>query len=349
MRRSDAKHELQLPILRTQLVPIFLRRAHVLGLDVSDVCARFEIPREAAHDAEVSIGLAAFHAFAAEIAERAGDELYGFHAALEARRGDFGTLEYVLRNAPTVRAALERLAQYGRSINAQVRVTFDPAAGRLSEAIPGSPMCLGRHGNDFAVAHKIKFARELLGTKFVPTRVFLAHPPPVKLHCAREQRAHFRGSELIYHAEANGFEVAPTLLSTPLEHADAALLLLLEKRLGEVAAATEPTDSVELLRRAVAEDLAAAEVTGERLAARLGLSTRTLHRRLAAAGVSVRLLVDDVRREMATAFLADAELPLDEIGRRLGYSDARAFTRAFVRWTGETPAAYRNRSWPRAP
>jgi AraC-like DNA-binding protein len=340
------KRDVPLPVLRSRLVPIFLRRARELDVSIGHICERYQVPPDALELAEVSIGLAAFRAFAAEIAESARDELFGFHAALASNRGDFGVLEYVGRNAPTVLAALERLGQYGRAINAQVRVTFDARTGRVTETIPGFPECLGRHGNDFAVAHKVKIGRELLGPTFAPTRVFFAHAPPPDL---RELRTFFHGSELVHHADFNGLELPPALLAAPLHQADPALLELMEERLGAIAREVEHDDPLELLRRAVAEDLAAADVNGDLLASRLGMSRRTLHRRLAAAGVSLRMLIDDVRRDMAKAYLAEPNRPLRDIATRLGYSDARAFARAFVRWTGETPASYRNALPPPAP
>ncbi|MFF8532948.1 AraC family transcriptional regulator [Streptomyces sp. NPDC015532] len=79
-------------------------------------------------------------------------------------------------------------------------------------------------------------------------------------------------------------------------------------------------------------------------AAALHLSTRTLHRRLAVEDTSYRRLVDAARHARAVEMLSDLGLGVDQIAARLGYADAAAFIRAFRRWTGATPGAYRTRS-----
>ena len=77
-----------------------------------------------------------------------------------------------------------------------------------------------------------------------------------------------------------------------------------------------------------------------RVAAALGMSERTLRRRLAAEGLHFQHLLDDVRASLATAMLAGAgTLPVEEIALRLGYAGATSFIHAHRRWTGRTPRA----------
>ncbi|WP_435742120.1 AraC family transcriptional regulator ligand-binding domain-containing protein [Nocardioides sp. SYSU DS0663] len=77
------------------------------------------------------------------------------------------------------------------------------------------------------------------------------------------------------------------------------------------------------------------------VAASLGLSERSLRRRLAGEGVGYRALVDEVRESLARSLLESrATLPVADVATRLGYADAAAFTHAFTRWTGVPPAAY---------
>ncbi len=78
------------------------------------------------------------------------------------------------------------------------------------------------------------------------------------------------------------------------------------------------------------------------IAAELCMSERTLHRRLADENTGYRQLADEVRANVAAALLS-SDLTVEEAGRRLGYAEVAAFSRAFVRWTGELPSAYRRR------
>ena len=86
--------------------------------------------------------------------------------------------------------------------------------------------------------------------------------------------------------------------------------------------------------------------TVNELAARLHLSQRTLARRFAEVGLNCQDLIDDVRSRLAKELLGNTGSSIDEVGVRLGFSDVSNFSKAFKRWTSETPAEYRKRvSW----
>lgn len=84
-------------------------------------------------------------------------------------------------------------------------------------------------------------------------------------------------------------------------------------------------------------------VSQQSVAEALHLSTRTLQRRLHDAGVSFRELRQQARRELAVQYIRHSDLPILEIGYRLGFSEPANFTRAFRQWTGEAPGRYRER------
>lgn len=79
----------------------------------------------------------------------------------------------------------------------------------------------------------------------------------------------------------------------------------------------------------------------EQLADMIGVSTRTLARRLKAAGTSYAALLRRVQSERARNYLRHTTVPVAEVAERMGYADAAAFTRAFQSWTGTTPARWR--------
>ena len=95
--------------------------------------------------------------------------------------------------------------------------------------------------------------------------------------------------------------------------------------------------------RPCTEELQAENVTAHRLAARLDVSIRTLHRTLAAEGTSYRRLLDQLRLDIAGRHLTDDRVSVAEVAFLAGFSELSAFHRAFKRWTGRTPAAFRAR------
>ncbi len=132
--------------------------------------------------------------------------------------------------------------------------------------------------------------------------------------------------------------------------ASALALRVLEGQLrGERRAAARDDALPARLRRRLATTLAARAVlpTLEDLAGDEGQTSRTLRRRLAAAGVSYRALVEDVRRDLAAHYLIEQGLPIAEVAARLAYAEPAAFIRAFRRWHGTTPRAF-VRARPRA-
>jgi AraC-like DNA-binding protein len=81
----------------------------------------------------------------------------------------------------------------------------------------------------------------------------------------------------------------------------------------------------------------------ERVAEHLGLSARTLQRKLQDLGTTHNELVDQIRHELATRYLAEKEMAICEVAYLLGFSEPSSFHRAFKRWTGTTPKDYRLR------
>jgi AraC-like DNA-binding protein len=77
-----------------------------------------------------------------------------------------------------------------------------------------------------------------------------------------------------------------------------------------------------------------------RVAAKFGVSSRTLQRRLQRWGLSFEEIVDEIRRSRAIAMIGEAQCPMIEVAWLLGYSDQAHFNRAFRRWTGMAPRAY---------
>ena len=70
------------------------------------------------------------------------------------------------------------------------------------------------------------------------------------------------------------------------------------------------------------------------------MSTRSLQRQLREEGTSYKGILDEVRQELAQQYMQDPKMPIKEVTFMLGFSEVSNFTRAFKRWTGQTPAAY---------
>lgn len=86
---------------------------------------------------------------------------------------------------------------------------------------------------------------------------------------------------------------------------------------------------------------AASLLSAKAVARLLGMSDRTLHRRLVEEGQSFRLINDQVKTRLAQRLLSESKMDLHTIAQRIGYADAASFCRAFQRWTGQTPGRWK--------
>jgi AraC-like DNA-binding protein len=130
--------------------------------------------------------------------------------------------------------------------------------------------------------------------------------------------------------------------TVPVVHADARLLDLLQRYADDLLAQrTHKDDVVVQASRWILRYLHTGEVAVAQLASGLGMSNRTLGRRLTEEGLTAARLIEQTRRDLAHHYLEDRAVPLGRITYLLGYSDLSAFTRAFRRWTGRTPSEWR--------
>jgi AraC-like DNA-binding protein len=119
---------------------------------------------------------------------------------------------------------------------------------------------------------------------------------------------------------------------------------LLQRQADEAIARLPPMEDVAfIVRRALVPRLAAGDTRIETIARALATSTRSLQRRLTAAGISYRHLLDVARREEAERYLSDSRFSVGEVAYLLGYSEPAAFNRAFRRWHNEKPQAFGQR------
>lgn len=268
------------------------------------------------------------------------DPLLGLKLGQTATAAHFGVMGYVLHNCADLGAAFERYRRFERLIYDMEPVQFSQDHDAL---VLEWGLGHGRPGplvDETAITALVAFARALTGETLAPLSVHFVNPRPPDpapyrdyFHCP----VHFEEPH-------TRIRIPRLTLARPLQQADPALLRLLETQaealLAQLPSGGQLEDEV---RRLIAGLLPDAEPTLAAVAQRLALSERTLHRRLAARGVTFRMLRDDTRRQLAQRYLADPRLTLAEVALLLGYAEQSAFSRAFRHWTGESPGRYQAR------
>lgn len=329
------------PTIRTPFVRGLLTVSRALGRDPERWLRIYDLPADAESAAEIELPIAAMRRIGDDVASELGDPLLGFHMASVLPEGQLGLIEFLLRNAPTLGDGVRMLIRYSRLINDLTEVTMTTVGDEttVEERLPGEPLAGGAVANEFLLVALTRLVRQLFDPSWRPRRVWFAHPSDREAATLVE---FFGTHEIGFGTGANGLAIASADLARPTRKADPALLSVLEQYAASLVAA-RPVTAFALgpLRDHVRARLPGRPPQLEDVATSLSMSARTLQRRLADHGTSFHALVDDLRRELATSYVADAKVTLGEIAYLLGYSDVRAFLRAFRRWTATTPARYR--------
>lgn len=292
---------------------------------------------EAAPD-DVRVPVALGQQFLANAVELTGEPNLGLLAARATKLGTFDVLEYAAASAPTWRAAIETAFRYCRLMNeaADFRIEL---AGDKAHIVLRSTVPLTRPGIDFQSAAFHIAASRWVEPLPLELEVWLTYPEPADLSV---HRATFSASIFRFDAPWNGFVCDASRLQTTLATADPSLHRVLREHAESMLAKLAPGDSlIEHVRAHVLGTLKQGPRDAVAVASQLGMSRRTLTRRLHEQGTSFSELVDDVRRQAAIHFLTDSEHTAEDIAFLVGFSEASAFVRAFKRWVGVAPIAYR--------
>jgi len=146
-------------------------------------------------------------------------------------------------------------------------------------------------------------------------------------------------------ASWNGVVIEASICRLPMRRRDPILRKFLESQADAVLASTPARPGVALdVQRALTSRIAGGATRMSEIARQLGMSERTLHRRLAEEGASYQELVEQVRKAAAGRYLDESTLAIGEIAYLLGYSEPAAFHRAFKRWYATTPEHFRART-----
>jgi AraC-like DNA-binding protein len=265
-----------------------------------------------------------------------GDPAFGLHLAERVTYGSFGVLEYVARSSSTLGDALTRVARYARLLDDVGEIAF-VRAGDAITIVPrlGDSWPIPSDVMEAILAMTLRMARELTGDASVlPRAVELRHAAP------RDVREHARvfGVPVQFGASRDGITFPQALLELPVPRADPALLAILDRHAQELLRRLPPVGTLAARVRALlAGELRGGNPVIDTIAAKLRVSERTLRRRLKDEGTSLTALLDELRRELAVRYLEERAMTLDAIAFELGFADARAFRRAFKRWTGRAP------------
>ena len=289
-------------------------------------------------DPEARVSPAQFCVAWAEATRLAKDPALALRIAEMMPQGAFGIVEYVCRSAPTLREALTQWVRYLGILDDAVEVALVDAPEGLSLRVVVESEAPAPASHELCFALVLANARRIAKHKIDPVAVRFTHPLPSGQ--AARYRAFF-GGKVEFGAKRTEIVFAKGDASAPLTTADPSLLAILIPTAEKKRESTSKDPPlVDQVRRVLGNALSSDDAQLTSVAKRLGVTARSLQRRLQDEGTSFQALRDETRKTLADRYLAEG-LSLAEISFLLGFSEPSAFFRAFKRWTGLTPVERR--------
>ena len=329
-----------IPMAGGGLSRLAIARLKSASVPVAPLLRRVGLTPEQIADPEVRLSVRSQIALLDEAAIALKDDCLGFTLARDFDLREIGLLYYVMASSQTLGEALKRVARYSKVTNEAF--VFGYQEGNrlvLSLTYSGVPRHSDRHQSEFCMFAVLRICRVLTGLNLVPQQFSISHYRSE----GTLEMARFVGIKVDFGPDTDEFALDIESRELPLTHSDPYLNKLLLKDC-EAALADRKGDMSQLHTRvenAISSLLPHGRVLVGDVARSLGMSERTLTRRLSDEGLNFAKILQQLRRDLAVRYLHDRKLHVSKIAWLLGFNEVSAFTHAFKRWTEKTPSQMR--------
>jgi AraC-like DNA-binding protein len=299
-----------------------------LGVDLS----RVEVPGarfpDKLHDAVVQ-----------EMRRRTGDECIGLTIGKYVRPTTFFALGFAWLASASLLGAFRRLSRYDRIASTADLVEVVQAEDHYALILGSRPDArpVNRIGEDAFVAAILRMCSWIADADPIPQEIHLMHTGG-----GREgDYVTALGAPVIFNAPVTKLIFDRALVEAPVRGGNEALAEMIDRMNDDYLATLDAASVTREVRRLLIEMLPSGNSSQERIANTLNRSCSSLQRDLRAEGTSFSELREETRKAMAADYVRRQDISLQEVAFLLGFSDQSNFSRAFRRWTGESPKAWR--------
>jgi AraC-like DNA-binding protein len=273
------------------------------------------------------------------------DDLLGFHLAegFELRLIDL--LYFVLASSATLGEALAQIERYNAIANESVVLSWEQGRElKVHFSYAGIARHADRHQMEFWMTGLVRLCQHLTGSNLKPIRINVTHP-----RCAASARLEeYLGCAIAFAAGTDEIAFARGAAQLPLRDAEPYLNRVLVRHCEDILSQriTRASPLRASVENAIAPLLPQGKVRVGGIAQVLGMSRRTLARKLSEENLTFSEILDRMRTDLAQHYLKDMSFSISQIAWRLGFQEVAAFTTAFKRWTGVTPTQMRTQRDP---
>ncbi len=269
--------------------------------------------------------------------EVTGDPYFGLKVARFTRASNMHALGYGLLASATLMDFCLRVQRYFGLVSRNSRIEIITKGDEVHfRTVPLVAVCAETQDAWLGIMHKMILS--LYHEDFKPIAVELVHAEPTP---GDAPYVKFFGAPVFFNRDAVSLILPLSDMSIPLQGACPELAQVNDNLTSEYLAKLDRSDIVANARARIVEQLASGDCSKTKLAAALNMSKTTLQQRLTERGTSFNQLLNEIRRELACNYLRQSGVSVTEITFLLGFTDVSNFTRAFKRWTGVSPTAFR--------
>jgi AraC-like DNA-binding protein len=329
-----------IPTAQGGLSRLAIARLKSGGVPADPLLRRVGLTPEAIADPEERLSVRSQITLLDQAAVALKDDCLGFTMARDFDPRELGLLYYVMASSRTLGDALKRVARYSQITNEALVVRYREQNGLvISLGYSGVPRHSDRHQIEFCEFAVLRLCRVLTGRNLVPQHFWISHHRSGN----NAEMARFVGAAVEFGATRDEFTLNANARELPLVHADPYLNSLLLKYCEAALVARRGNESQLRIRveNAISSFLPHGRVVVDDVARGLGMSKRTLARKLADEGLNFTDIFQQLRRDLAVRYLEDRKLHVSKIAWLLGFNNVSSFTHAYKRWTGKTPSQMR--------
>ncbi len=330
-----AAYMISMPLCRAGLLTGLPEYLETLGCSFARVLDRVDLDPAELHNPNHFIPLEKHCAVIDEAAALSGRSTLMLELSQRQSLGIFGAIGCMAGGATDLRSALgifERFVHYSVQ-SLKVGVHSEREAAFVTLESDYGPARESRQFWHHAVALQCQIVRRLCGRRWSPRLVYMNIPAPGDL---RPYQEYFR-APLAFDQGINGLTCANEVLDWPVESS----LSSLSTEMRVALRADRVEDLQGQVRALIASLLASGRGDVAMIAAALGMSERSLQRKLGRQGTSFRELQERVRQSLAINYLREMQFRLTDVAEMLGYADLSVFSRSFKRWFGMSPKQWR--------
>jgi AraC-like DNA-binding protein len=323
--------------MRAVTLSSYLEVAGSVGLDGARMLRQAGISPESLADPENRLPATAVIGLLDRSAERSGCENFGLLLAEKRPFASLGPLTLLLERLPNVREVMRASIDFQRHLNDIVAISMEDTGDTCLIRLDLAPGFWSVQAFDHIVAMAYRILTFASGKRWKPECVHLVRKAPDDAAPWRRVFA----VPIEFDGTFNGLSSTAEAMLVPNPLADEAMARHARQLLHLMPVKSTEDPLNERVRRSITLLLPSGRATIDQVAAQLGLSARSLQRRLDDEGHQFAELLNGVRRELATAYLANSAHPVTSVAGLLGYASPSSFTRWFAGTFGISPQAWR--------